>query len=63
VTLRWVVRHDIVAAIPKASSREYLRENLDIFDFELSADEMARIAGLAREERLVDPDFAPAWRT
>jgi diketogulonate reductase-like aldo/keto reductase len=63
VTLRWLVQHDIVAAIPKASSREHLRENLDIFDFELSADEMARITGLAREERLIDPDFAPAWRT
>jgi 2,5-diketo-D-gluconate reductase B len=63
VTLRWLLDKEIVAAIPKASSREHLRENLGVFDFELSDDERERIDGLAREERLVDPDFAPRWRT
>jgi len=40
VALRWLVQQDMVAAIPKASSREHLRENIDIFDFELTDEEM-----------------------
>jgi diketogulonate reductase-like aldo/keto reductase len=40
VALRWLVQQDTVAAIPKASSREHLRENIDIFDFELTDEEM-----------------------
>jgi 2,5-diketo-D-gluconate reductase B len=48
VALRWLVQQDKVAAIPKASSEEHLRANLDIFDFELSDEEMQRIFALAR---------------
>jgi diketogulonate reductase-like aldo/keto reductase len=43
VCLRWVVQHDNVVAIPKATSRSHQRENLDVFDFELTDEEMARI--------------------
>ena len=64
VALRWQVQQDHVAAIPKASSEEHRRSNFDIFDFELSPDEMDAIFGLARGERLVAPDsLAPAaWQ-
>lgn len=48
VALRWLVQQDKVAAIPKASSEEHLKANLDIFDFELSDEEMDRIFALAR---------------
>ena len=48
VALRWLVQQDKVAAIPKASSEEHLRANLDIFDFELSDEEMQRIFALGR---------------
>lgn len=48
VTLRWLVQQEKVAAIPKASSEERLRSNLDISDFELSGEEMDRIFALAR---------------
>lgn len=62
VTLRWLVQQDGVAAIPKAASKANARANFDIFDFELSADEMARIDGLAHGQRLVDPDgWHPGW--
>jgi 2,5-diketo-D-gluconate reductase B len=47
-TLRWLVQQDNVCAIPKATSEEHLRENLDVFDFELSAEEMDRIYSLGR---------------
>ena len=46
VALRWLVQQDHVAAIPKASSEAHLRDNLAIFDFELSNDEMERVFDL-----------------
>ncbi|CAN5852389.1 aldo/keto reductase [soil metagenome] len=48
VALRWLVQQDKVSAIPKATSEEHLKENLDVFDFELSAEEMDRISSLSR---------------
>jgi diketogulonate reductase-like aldo/keto reductase len=41
--LRWLLQQDKVCAIPKATSDEHLRENLDVFDFELSDEEMDRV--------------------
>jgi diketogulonate reductase-like aldo/keto reductase len=46
--LRWLVQQDKVCAIPKATGEEHLRENLDVHDFELSAEEMDRIFSLGR---------------
>jgi 2,5-diketo-D-gluconate reductase B len=61
VTLRWLLQQDQVAAIPKAASAEHREANFDVFDFELSGDEMDRIFDLTGDERLVNPSFAPAW--
>ena len=61
VTLRWLVQQDHVAAIPKSASEKNRVNNLDIFDFELSDDEMARIFALERRERLVAPEGGPEW--
>jgi 2,5-diketo-D-gluconate reductase B len=63
VTLRWLIQQLSVAAIPKASTREHLEENFDIFDFDLTPGEMERIASLARDRRFIDPSWAPEWRT
>ncbi|WP_166391293.1 aldo/keto reductase [Nocardioides ochotonae] len=47
VTLRWhIERGDIV--FPKSMSPERMRENFEIFDFTLTADEVAEIAALDR---------------
>jgi D-xylose reductase len=54
VVLRWGVQRG-TAVIPKTTRSERLRENLDIFDFELSADEMAAITRLDRNRRFNDP--------
>jgi diketogulonate reductase-like aldo/keto reductase len=43
VAIRWVIQHDGVRAVPKATSREHLAANLDVFDFELTETEMDRI--------------------
>lgn len=48
VALRWLVQQDKVCAIPKATSDEHLMENLDIFDFDLSREEMLFISSLSR---------------
>ena len=50
VILRWHIQLGNIA-IPKASSAARIRENMDIFDFELSARDMAALAGLDRGYR------------
>ncbi len=45
VCLRWLVQQQ-VAAIPRTSRLERLSENMAVFDFELSADEMAEISAM-----------------
>ncbi|MGI8858758.1 MAG: aldo/keto reductase [Rubrobacteraceae bacterium] len=48
IALRWLIQQEKVSAIPKATSEDHLHSNLDVFDFELSAEEMERISGLSR---------------
>ncbi len=43
VALRWLTQRGIVA-IPKSSHKERMAQNIDIFNFSLSDDEMAQIA-------------------
>ena len=58
IVLRWhVERGDIV--FPKSSTPQRIRENIDIFDFELSDDQIDELTGLDRGEagrRGPDPD-------
>ncbi len=61
VTLRWLLQQDQVAAIPKSASEKNRVSNFEIFDFELSEGEMARIFALARAERMVAPEDGPDW--
>ncbi|WP_049889209.1 aldo/keto reductase [Natronolimnohabitans innermongolicus] len=44
VALRWLLQQPTVAAIPKAATREHIEANAEVFDFELSVDEMAAVA-------------------
>jgi len=50
VILRWDLQRGIVV-IPGSSNPEHIRENLDLFDFELSDEEMKQIASLDRGEK------------
>jgi len=60
VTLRWLIQQDVIA-IPRTTRVSRAEESFDIFDFELSDDDMKRIHALARPDgRLgdwLDPDF------
>lgn len=56
VTLRWLLQKNVVA-IPKSSKRQRIIDNGDLFDFELSEEEMTAIDALDRDQRVgPDPD-------
>lgn len=63
VALRWAIQQDAIVPIPRSSNPARIAENLDIFDFALSDEEMARIDALKRPgSRIADPaGRAPAW--
>jgi D-xylose reductase len=54
IVLRWGVQRG-TAVIPKTTRRERLRENLTLFDIELTPEEMSTISGLNRNRRFNDP--------
>jgi diketogulonate reductase-like aldo/keto reductase len=61
VCLRWLVQQGI-GVVPRTSKVQRLQENLAIFDFELSDEEMKEIARLARPGgRIVDWTYSPKW--
>ncbi|MEU0061457.1 aldo/keto reductase [Streptomyces sp. NPDC006334] len=45
VVLRWLVQREVVV-IPKSVRADRMRENIDVFDFELTDEQMASIAAL-----------------
>ncbi|WP_042349211.1 aldo/keto reductase [Bacillus massiliigorillae] len=51
VILRWDIQNNIIT-IPKSIKAHRIQENGEIFDFELSANEMARINALNKNERV-----------
>ncbi|GAB5404938.1 MAG: aldo/keto reductase [Aureliella sp.] len=54
VVLRWGVQRG-TAVIPKTANPARLAENIDLFDFSLSVDEMSAIASLDQNRRFNDP--------
>ena len=63
VALRWLIQKKIVAPIPRSSNPQRLLENLDVFGFTLSDEEMTRSDALKRPDgRIADPaGRAPPW--
>lgn len=62
IVLRWHVQQDGVVAIPRSQNPGRIAENLDVFDFALSDEEMAAIDALrSRNHRICDFDFSPRW--
>lgn len=62
VTLRWEHQHGVVV-IPKSVHKERIEENMKIFDFELSQDEMRKMDQLDNDGRLgPHPDEKGGWR-
>lgn len=58
IALKWLVEQGI-AVIPKASSRKHLKDNLNLFDFELSLEDMKCIEKLDQGKRFCAPEGFP----
>lgn len=61
IALRWLIEQEQVVVIPKASSREHLEQNMDVYDFELEDEDFYAIDDLDKTRRFINPDFAPDW--
>jgi len=61
VTLRWLIQQNVVA-IPRTAKESRAAENFDIFDFQLSGEEMDRIHALARPDGRLGDWIDPAFR-
>lgn len=60
VTLAWLLQLGYVV-IPSSTRREHQQDNLRAAQLQLSQEDVAAISALERNERIADPDFAPAW--
>ena len=63
IALRWLVQQGNIIPIPRSSNAGRMAENLGVFDFALTEEEMKRIAALKRPDgRIADPaGRAPTW--
>ena len=63
VALKWLIQQEGVAVLPGSTNPGRIEENIDLFDFELSEDEMSQISELrANNFRAVNPEVRrPVW--
>lgn len=61
MAVAWLLDQDGVMVIPKAGRRESQQANLDALDIRLDEEDRAAIAALPKDQRFVDPSFAPDW--
>ncbi len=61
VALKWLLDQDGVAAIPKAARPENQRANLEALKLALDDEDRAAIARMPKDQRMVDPAWAPEW--
>ena len=63
IALRWSIQQGNIIPIPRSSNSQRMEENLQVFDFELTPDEMTRISALKRADgRIANPEGrAPDW--
>ena len=60
IALRFLIREDIVI-IPKSTHKERMEENFNIFDFELSDEDMNLLKGLDKKESLFVNHYDPKF--
>jgi|SRR5215813_10743459 len=63
ICLRWLMQQPMVAAVPRTLQERHIAENIDLFDFSLSDEEMRRISALRKRNiRIANPpERAPKW--
>jgi diketogulonate reductase-like aldo/keto reductase len=63
ICLRWLIQQPMVAAVPRALEEQHVAENLDVFNFSLTNEEMWGLFDLRKRNiRIADPpERAPKW--
>lgn len=56
VALRWLLQKGLIA-IPKASKEKHLKENIALFDWSLTEDDISSIDNIPEEKRMVNLSF------
>ncbi len=59
VIIRWHIQEGF-SVIPGATRHEYIKENISVFDFSLTDDEMAQMRNLNKEKRFFNMDYKQA---
>ena len=54
VSLRWLLQKGAIV-IPKASSREHLQQNLDVFGWQLGKEEVALVDAIKKQKTVLNP--------
>ncbi len=61
IMLRYLIEQGF-AVIPRTGNPEHMKENFEVFDFALNADDMAALTALNTSQmRVINPPFAPKW--
>ena len=61
IILRWHLQNNVIA-IPKTSKISRIKENLDIFDFEISKEDMEKIDSLNTGERMKPQQYENLYK-
>lgn len=61
IILRWHIQEGL-SAIPGASNPDYIKENIEIFDFALTESEMTEMRGLNKEQRFFNMPLSAVER-
>ena len=63
IALRWLIQQGNIVPIPRSADPQHIAENIKVFDFTLSNDEMTKLSTLKRTDgRLSNPaGRAPRW--
>lgn len=56
LSLKWMIEKDIVV-IPRSKTPEHIKNNIQLFDWELKDEDIALIDNIKEEKRLVDPEW------
>jgi 2,5-diketo-D-gluconate reductase B len=59
VSLAWLLTHDHVIPVPKATSRRHIESNLQALQVALDKEDIEKIESMTTEKRFVDPKWAP----
>lgn len=61
IAIRWLIQQPGTIAIPRSENPEHIAANFDVFDFDLTDEDMQRLSEQPKDQRVVDPPIAPDW--